>query len=106
MRIPIVCLAALAVAACTPANYSRTRSVEYAPSLEVRSPGHVRVYMEGPPRCPFREVGTVAALTYEGLQQQAFRLRANAVILETGSKYSNSGHAGQAVQFTRPDCQE
>lgn len=82
------------------------RSVEHAQSLDVRSPGHVRVYMEGPPRCPFREVGTVTGLTYEDLQQQAYRLRAHGVILETGSKYSNSGHAGQAVQFTQADCQE
>jgi hypothetical protein len=105
MRASIVCLAALAVGACTPAP-SRTRSTSYMPTLDVRTPGHVRVYTQGMPRCPVRDVGTVAGLTYEDLQTQAFRLRANAVILETGSAYSNSGHSGLAVQFIRSDCQE
>ncbi|HEU0301728.1 MAG TPA: hypothetical protein VFR37_19905 [Longimicrobium sp.] len=106
MRPVIVCLAALAVAACTPA-VSRTHQGEStAPTLDVRSPRHVRLYVEGAPRCPFREVATVVGRSYRELQEHAYRLRANAVILETGGRYGNANIPASAVQFTRADCQE
>lgn len=105
MRAAIVCLAGLAVAACAPAP-SRTRSVDTVPTLEVRSPRHARLYVEGVPRCPFREVATVAGNNHRELQAHAYRLRANAVILETGGRYSNANISGSAIQFTRADCQE
>ncbi len=100
----IVCLAALALTACGQAR--GTRETNTVPTLEVRSPRHVRVYMQGVPRCPFREVGTVSGRNYRELQQHAYRLRANAVILDAGSQYSNSGYSASAVQFTRADCQQ
>jgi hypothetical protein len=104
MRAAIVCLAALALTACTPAK-PRPAS-DHVPSLEVRNPSHIPIYEGSAPRCPFREVGSVAGQTRREIQGAAFRLRANAVILEPVNQLRPGGVMQRvAVQFTSAACQ-
>ncbi|HEX2077332.1 MAG TPA: hypothetical protein VHG08_06470 [Longimicrobium sp.] len=104
MRPAIVCLAALALATCGQAR--GTRETNTVPTLDVRSPRHVRLYIGEMPRCGFREVATVSGRNYRELQDRAFQLRANAVILETGAENRGAPYTASAVQFTRADCQQ
>ena len=99
MRPAIVCLAALALAACGPA-----RNAGRDPALQVRSPGQVRVYVNREPRCGYREVGSVIGRSYGELRTAAFRLGANAVIVMP-ERYRRVGMEGTAVRFVFPRCQ-
>lgn len=102
MRAPIICLAALALAACGSASASH--QAESDPSLGARSPSRIIVYQGQVPRCAFREVGSVVGQTYREIQAAAYRLRANAVILEPRTQTQPSVLEGSAVQFTTPGC--
>ncbi|MBW3571190.1 MAG: hypothetical protein KY467_08790 [Gemmatimonadetes bacterium] len=107
MRASIVCLAALALAACGPPRSIRESR---GPTLEPRSARAIRVYEHAVPRWPYRDVGRVSGRSYREFQSAAFRLRANAVILEPrrpGTLGGSDGtRAGTAVAFTRVDCQQ
>lgn len=98
MRSAIVCLAALALAACGQAR--GTRQTDTVPTLQVRSPREVRLFVGQVPRCGFREVGRVGNGPYRQMQEEAFRLRANALIIQ-----SYASDQAIAVQFTSPACQ-
>lgn len=104
MRNHLVCLTTLALAACA-GTPSRAPDMATVPTLDVRRPRDVRLYLQGVPECPFREVAIIAGRNYRELQDRAFQLRANAVILETGARNTNGPYSASAVQFTRPDCQ-
>jgi hypothetical protein len=105
MRISLGCLAAAAaLTACAPAQPGRgTTSV---PALEPSSPNAIWVLEHRTPRCPFREVGRVSGRTYRQLQDAAFRLHANAVIMEPEGSNQGGIRYGTAVQYTRADCKE
>lgn len=100
-------LLAVVLAACGPGRSGpRTADV---PTLEPRNANAVQVYERGPPRCGFREVGTVSGSTYRDLQSAAFRLHANAVIVDPqggAGRIGNSVMTATAVAFTRADCQQ
>jgi hypothetical protein len=98
MRRSLVCLAAV-LASC---GYTRTPVHPLAPRTE-RS---IRLYDHSLPSCPFREVGSVAGRSYRELQGAAFRLHANAVIMEPEGENQRTARHGTAVQFTRADCQQ
>lgn len=103
MRLSLLSLAAAAaLAACGPGRAGETSAV---PSLEPRSPSRIMVYQGSTPRCGFRQVGTVVGQTYREIQAAAFRLRANAVILEPQNQTRANILEGAAVQFTSPGCQ-
>lgn len=91
-----------ALAACGPARGSQMANV---PTLEPRSERYIRVYEGTTPRCGFREVGPVSGQDYRAVQSAAFRLRANAVILDPQSARVGGVVSGMAVAFTRADCQ-
>jgi hypothetical protein len=100
MRLPLVCLgAALALSAC---GSTQTPVHPLAP----RSERSIRLYDHSIPRCPFREVGSVSGRTYRELQTMAFRLHANAVIMEPEGENQRTVRRGTAVQFTRPGCMQ
>jgi hypothetical protein len=99
MRIAITCLAALALAACA-GSPRAGQGDDTIPTLEVRSPRQVRVFVGQVPRCGFREVDRVANGPYRQMREEAFRLRANALILQ-----SYGSDQAIAVQFTSPGCQ-
>lgn len=99
----LACLALLALAACGPARGSETADV---PTLEPRGERFVRVYEGTTPRCGFREVGPVSGRDYRAVRSAAFRLRANAVILDPQSARVGGALSGMAVAFTRADCQQ
>jgi hypothetical protein len=105
MRLPLVCLAALAaLTACGPARGARETNA--VPTLEPRSERFIRVYEGTTPRCGFREVGPVSGGDYRAVQSAAFRLHANAVILDPQSARVGGVLSGTAVAFTRADCQQ
>ena len=109
MRLSLVCLAALAaLTACGPARGARQSNA--VPTLEPRSANSVRIYQGAVPRCGFREVGMVSGRTYRDLQSVAYRLHANAVILDpqvgSGRIGGGPGLSGTAVAFTRADCMQ
>lgn len=97
-RGAIAFLAALALAACGQARGARETTT--VPTLEVRSPREVRLFIGQMPRCGFREVGRVANGPYRQMREEAFRLRANALIIQ---RYASD--QAIAVQFTSPACQ-
>lgn len=99
----LACLALLALAACGPARSSEMADV---PTLEPRSERFIRVYEGTMPRCGFREVGPVSGGDYRAVQSAAFRLHANAVILDPQSARVGGVLSGTAVAFTRADCQQ
>jgi hypothetical protein len=105
MRYALALLTA-ALAACGPGRSSNTPNV---PTLEPRSENSIRIYRGTVPRCGFREVGTVSGSNYRDLQSQAFRLHANAVILDPqggAGRIGGTGTSGTAVAFTRADCMQ
>ena len=105
MRFLVICIAAaVGLTACGQAAGARQARGETAvPTLEVRSPRQVRVYTGTPPRCPVRDAGTVWGRSYRDLQTAAYRLRANAVLVD---QHQYGGQmTGMALQFTRADCQ-
>jgi hypothetical protein len=103
MRTSIACLAMLtALAACGPSLGGRGSR---EPTLRPRNERYVRLYMHTLPRCPFREVGGVWGRTYRDVRTAAFRLHANAVLLEPTSAPGEVRLQGTAVQFTSVDCQ-
>lgn len=105
MRVFPVCLAALAaLTACGPAHGMRQASS--VPTIEPGSPNAIWVLEHRTPRCPFREVGRVSGRTYRQLQDAAFRLHANVVIMEPEGSNQGGVRYGTAVQFTRADCKE
>lgn len=97
----LVLAAALALAACGPVP-----PASKVPTLEPRSEDAIRVYQGTTPRCGFRDVGNVAGRDYRELRSRAFRLRANAVILDPQRASGGYGLSGMAVAFTRADCQQ
>lgn len=104
MRLSLVSLGlgiAMALAACGPIDPPSN-----APTLEPRSPRHVRFYQGTQPRCGVRDLGHVAAPTFRELQSRAFAMHANAVILDPPSSRGTGGFSGMAVAFTRVDCQQ
>ncbi|HEU0301726.1 MAG TPA: hypothetical protein VFR37_19895 [Longimicrobium sp.] len=102
MRFSLVCLGiAMAFASCGPARGARDLGRD--PSLAVRSPREVRIYLNSEPRCGYREAGTVMGRSYGELRTAAFRLGANAVIVER-ERYHRVGVEGAAVRFTFPRC--
>lgn len=102
MRLSLVSLGlAMALAACGPIDPPSN-----APTLEPRSPRHVRFYQGTQPRCGVRDLGHVAAPTFRELQSRAFAMHANAVILDPPSSRGTGGFSGMAVAFTRVDCME
>ncbi|HEX6367718.1 MAG TPA: hypothetical protein VF006_02220 [Longimicrobium sp.] len=90
--------AALVLGACGQVRSSGVH--ELAP----RSERYIRLYDHSVPECPFREVGNVSGRSYREIQAAAFRLHANAVILEPAPA-TQSARSGTAVQYTRADCQ-
>lgn len=96
MRVSLLC-AALALAACGPVT---SRGVH---ELAPKSDREIRLYDHQMPECPFREVGGVSGRTYREIQLAAFRLHANAVLLEPAPA-TQQARSGTAVQFTNPDC--
>ena len=107
----LVCLAAaLALTACgtaASAEPSARRGPSAVPSLEPRSESAVRIYNGTTPRCGFRDLGNVSGRNYRDLQSRAFRMHANAVILDPQrSNAGGVGLSGMAVAFTRADCQQ
>lgn len=104
MRWFLASLGALvAAAACGPAVSAPPSDV---PTLEPRNEQAIRIYDGTAPRCGFRVVGDVAAANYRDLQSRAFRLHANAVILNPRRADGGGGVSGMAVAFTRADCQQ
>jgi hypothetical protein len=102
MRISVVCLGVvLALAACGPIDPPSN-----APTLQPRSERHVRFYQGTQPRCGVRDLGHIEAGTFRELQSRAFRMHANAVILDPRTSRGTGGFSGMAVAFTRVDCQE
>lgn len=95
----VVWLAILSLAACGQARGAR--ETDRVPTLEVRSPREVRLFIGRMPRCGFREVGRVANGPYRQMQEEAFRLHANALIIQ-----SYASDQAIAVQFTSPACQQ
>ena len=104
MRLSLASLGALiALAACGAATSAPPSGV---PTLEPRNERSIRIYDGTTPRCGFRVVGDVAAANYRDLQARAFRLHANAVILNQQAANGSGGVSGMAVAFTRADCQQ
>lgn len=103
MRRFVASLGVLIVAACAPATSAPPSGV---PTLEPRNERAIRIYDGTSPRCGFRVVGDVAAANYRDLQARAFRLHANAVILNPQRPDGGGGMSGMAVAFTRADCQQ
>lgn len=108
MQISFVCLAALlALTACGPARGVReARLAGAVPTLEPGSPNEIWVLENRMPRCPVREMGRVSGRDYRALQNAAFRLKANVVILEPEGMTEAGIRTGNAVQYTRADCKE
>lgn len=108
MRLSLVCLAALAaLAACGPARGVRQARLEGAvPTIEPSSPNEIWVLENRMPRCPVREMGRVSGRNYRALQEAAFRLKANVVILEPEGVTEGGVRTGSAVQYTRADCKQ
>lgn len=103
MRFSLVCLGiAMAFTACGPAR--GVSSLDRDPSLAVRSPGEIRIYTRSAPRCGYRELGKVMGRGYGELRTAAFRLQANAVIVER-ERYQRVGVEGTAVRFIFAGCQ-
>jgi hypothetical protein len=103
MRRSLVSLGvAMVLAACGPA----TPPPNDIPSLEPRNEDAIRIYSGTTPRCGFREVGQVSGMNYRQLRSHAFRLRANAIILDPQRFGGGVGTSGMAVAFTRADCQQ
>ncbi|HEX2210038.1 MAG TPA: hypothetical protein VHG93_20345 [Longimicrobium sp.] len=106
MRLSIVSFAvAVMLAACGPA----VAPPSDVPSLEPRNADAVRIYWNRVPRCGFRDVGNVSGRDYRDLKARAFRMHANAVILDaqhSGGRGGGAGLSGMAVAFTRADCQQ
>jgi hypothetical protein len=102
MRTSLVCLAAVtALAACGGPLRSHTVS-----PLATSRPSGIWILENRTPRCPVREVGRVSGPTWRALQNAAFRLKADAVILEPEGGNSRVVRYGTAVQYTRADCKE
>lgn len=103
MRLSLVGLGiVLALAACGPIDPPSN-----APTLEPRSERHVRFYQGGTmPRCGVRDLGHIEARTFRELQSRAFRMHANAVIMDPQTSRGSGGFSGMAVAFTRVDCQQ
>jgi hypothetical protein len=101
MRTSLACLALMAaLAGCGP-SLGDPRE----PTLRPRNERYVRLYLHTIPRCPFREVGGVWGRTYRDIRSAAFRLHANAVLLEPGAASNEARLQGTAVQFTNVECQ-
>ncbi len=75
------------------------------PTLQPRNERSVRLYLHTVPRCPFRDVGGVWGRTYRDIRSAAFRLHANAVLLEPVAAANEVRLQGTAVQFTSVECQ-
>lgn len=106
MRLSIVSLAVLVAAAACGSAPAPPSDV---PSLEPRSENAIRIYSGTTPRCGFRDLGTVTGRTPRDLRSRAFRMHANAVILEPDGEGLGGGGGymrGMAVAFTRADCQQ
>jgi hypothetical protein len=102
MRLSLVCLGiAMALAACGPARGAH--SLNRDPLLAVRSPGDVRLFVDRAPRCGYRRVRTVTGRSHGELRTAAFRLQANAVIVER-DRYRRVGVEGMAIRFTSARC--
>jgi hypothetical protein len=86
--------AALVLAGCGSAYQPR----EAGP----RSPKYVVLYEGSMPTCPYREVGHVSG-GGSGIREAAFRLRADAVIMEPRGPRELTV-SGTAIQFTQADC--
>lgn len=106
MRISLVCLAALAaLTACGPARGVRQANSS-VPTIGPGSPTGIWVLENRMPRCPVRDMGRVWGRDYRALQNAAFRLKANVVILEPEGANHATVRYGTAVQYTRADCKE
>jgi hypothetical protein len=88
--------AAVVLAGCGSAYQPR----EHGP----RSPKYVVLYERSMPTCPYREVGHVSA-GGSGIREAAFRLRADAVIMEPRGP-GDLKVSGTAIQFTQADCRQ
>lgn len=91
--------AALLLAAC--GGPVRSSAVH---ELAPRNERYIRLFDHSLPQCPFREVGAVSGRGYREIQAAAFRLHANAVILEPAPP-TQQARSGSAVVYTRADCQ-
>ena len=100
MRLLNVTLAAAVLLAACGGPVRSNGVHELAPKNE----RYIRLFDHSIPQCPFREVGTVSGRTYREIQAAAFRLHANAVILEPAPA-TQQARSGSAVQYTRADCQ-
>lgn len=104
MRLSLVAPGiAMVLAACGAAQSAPPSGV---PTLEPRNEDAIRLYEGSTPRCGFRVVGNVAGRDYRELKSRAFRLHANAVILDPMQPSGSGGPSGMAVAFTRADCQQ
>lgn len=102
MRLSLVGLGiAMALTACGPIDPPSN-----APTLEPRSERHIRFYQGTQPRCGVRDLGHIEAEAFRELQSRAFRMRANAVIMDPRTSRGSGGFSGMAVAFTRVDCME
>ncbi|WP_420127554.1 hypothetical protein [Longimicrobium sp.] len=100
MRISILFLAAaMTLAGCGTRQGPAAR-------LEPRSASSIRIYQNQLPTCPFRDVGHVQGRGIQDVQLAAYRLHANAVLMEAveGAPRDGVPIIGTAIQFLSVDC--